>query len=480
MRLGSTWGFVVFGGFTVSTSSASIAAICLVLFSFLGAPARADEAAGVVDQATAAVVAARHLAHCGVGGSYRLAEAQVVRAEPGSATLCYYFDLAPAGHVVVSADRALPPVVAYSFTSPPNADLTPGSPLGDLLRWDLGQRLAHADELSAEVITRTRSAWTAALADEPAAPDRLFQQWPPAGTTPTGGWVLTNWSQGAPYNNLCPKDLSSGNRCVAGCPAVAMSQIVDYHSRLNGTRFDDSDDYYHNYGGNQYWIDDAYLTYSFPSFPQLNVYLDGLSDAYFHGSTPSNTHVAALVFACGVACKQVYTASVSGTFGVNQAFDAYQKFNCDTAVLMDDSDPHVYDRIAQNMMDALPAHLAVVNTTSTAGHNLVIDGYNTDGYYHLNFGWGGSYNGWYLVPSGLPMNLTVLEGVIVDIMTTPCPPMDCTCDGTVDADDFAYYSECFTGPAGALAAPGCAALDADGDGDVDVADFSVFQTVFGE
>jgi hypothetical protein len=47
---------------------------------------------------------------------------------------------------------------------------------------------------------------------------------------------------------------------------------------------------------------------------------------------------------------------------------------------------------------------------------VVVDGYNTDEYYHLNFGWGGSYNGWYLLPQEIPYELTVVEGVVVDIM----------------------------------------------------------------
>jgi hypothetical protein len=67
------------------------------------------------------------------------------------------------------------------------------------------------------------------------------------------------------------------------------------------------------------------------------------------------------------------------------------------------------------MMQALPAHLAVVDSSETSGHNLVVDGYNTDDYYHLNFGWGGGSNGWYLLPDEIPYGLTVIEGVIVDI-----------------------------------------------------------------
>ena len=35
--------------------------------------------------------------------------------------------------------------------------------------------------------------------------------------------------------------------------------------------------------------------------------------------------------------------------------------------------------------------------------------------FHLNFGWGGPYNGWYLLPDEIPYGLTVIEGAIVDI-----------------------------------------------------------------
>ncbi|UCF49174.1 MAG: C10 family peptidase, partial [Thermoplasmatales archaeon] len=125
---------------------------------------------------------------------------------------------------------------------------------------------------------------------------------------------------------------------------------------------------------------------------------------------------AALTFACGVAAKQVYSATVSGTFGVDQAYDAYKRFSFDDCVLLTDDDPEVYEQVQDNIINGLPVHLAVVTEAWDSGHNLVIDGYNDDGYYHLNFGWGGSYDGWYKIPEELPYELTVLEGVIVDII----------------------------------------------------------------
>ncbi|MBI2417938.1 MAG: C10 family peptidase, partial [Ignavibacteriales bacterium] len=64
---------------------------------------------------------------------------------------------------------------------------------------------------------------------------------------------------------------------------------------------------------------------------------------------------------------------------------------------------------------ALPVHMATVTPANDAGHNFVVDGYNSENFFHLNFGWGGSYNGWYKIPEGIPYNLTVMEGTIVNI-----------------------------------------------------------------
>jgi hypothetical protein len=98
------------------------------------------------------------------------------------------------------------------------------------------------------------------------------------------------------------------------------------------------------------------------------------------------------------------------------------------------------------MIDALPAHLAVVDEGWTMGHNLVVDGYNTDDFYHLNFGWGGARNSWYLLPDEIPYGLTVLEGVIVDIMYDHVGPQ-VRCNGSIHLTNItpgATITESFT------------------------------------
>jgi hypothetical protein len=53
---------------------------------------------------------------------------------------------------------------------------------------------------------------------------------------------------------------------------------------------------------------------------------------------------------------------------------------------------------------------------------VVVDGYNTDELYHFNFGWGGSQNGWYTMPpTSIYYNLTIIEGVVLNINSTNPP-----------------------------------------------------------
>jgi len=340
-----------------------------------------------------------------------------IRGAAGPLAVIYAVE--PIGYLVAATDDALPPVVAYSLEAEyPEADPAAGNPLYQLLAADLESRLRAWPQLSPDAIAARRSAWERLLgAPGPEAPGSRFTQWPPEGTTPTGGWLASNWTQNAPYNALCPLDLAhGGTRSLAGCPAVAMAMILNYHETIQGTTFGPADRYWHNYAGNAYWIPDAAAQYGFPDFTALNGDLQTLTAHWDQGTTLTGTDKAALTFACGVAASQVYSASGSGTFGVDQAFDAYLKFDFSGCRLVFDTDPNLYPDLAADMQEGRPAHLAVVDPGWTMGHNVVVDGYNTDNYFHLNFGWGGSYNGWYLLPQEIPYGLTVVEGVVLDIV----------------------------------------------------------------
>ncbi len=325
--------------------------------------------------------------------------------------LVYVFELLPQGYIVVSSNTKLSPIPAYSFESG-FGDFSPSNTLYDMLINNLNGQMLMAENSENRLTKKNETSWIQLIDSKTVQPKVDFQQWPSTGN----GWLKTNWTQTAPYSNFCPIDPVTTQRSYTGCPATAMSQILNFHGAINGTRFNNNDDYYHNYSGRQFNIDDDYALHGFPSFQDLNYYLDTLQAHWDFDVPLTNNDKAALNFACGVAAKQVFSSEGSGTYSVSQAHDAYIRFGCNTALLLQANDSTLISHLMQNMKDTLPAHLAIVDAGWTTGHNVVVDGYNTDGYFHVNFGWGGSSNGWYLMPQELPMNLTSFEGVVVDIM----------------------------------------------------------------
>ncbi len=249
----------------------------------------------------------------------------------------------------------------------------------------------------------------------------------PDTTTPmvrAEGWLNSHWTQDFPYNQLCPRDPVNGNAfSLAGCPAIAMGQIINYLRTTQDTRFTDDDDYNHYYAGRNYVIDDDWASLKFPSFPMLNEMLDSIDATFERGEELSDELAAALVFACGTALTQVYTSQSSGTFYVDQAYEAYQRFGFTDCMLFRDPDSTMYATLISNLQAGYPAHLAVENPAGTVGHNVVVDGYReSDGKFHINFGYGGTLDNWYDIPDpNFYYGMTKVEGIILNIIPSMGP-----------------------------------------------------------
>jgi hypothetical protein len=334
--------------------------------------------------------------------------------------LFYIFELDPKGFMIISADTDLPPIIGYSFRNTFDLQDETSMPFRAISQ-DISYRYAALPKLPESIKQQRNDMW-ADLLNNKEAKEEMY--WPNQDSTVTGGWVQAQWNQSAPFYNYCPWDLVTSARSLAGCPAIATAQIIDYFTNINGAFFDDSDDYYHSYAGRDFWIDTDYFTRGFASFPQLNSLLNTYDAHKKLHQELTNFDKAALCFACGVAATQVYTSTVSGTFYLSQVVDALEKFGYYGTDTIDDSAPIFWTRLSQNMMDAQPAELTVLVTGGSGGHNVVVDGYNTLNEYHVNFGWNGSYDGWYILPDEFPYSLTTIHGVTLDIYSDPVPYYD--------------------------------------------------------
>jgi len=351
--------------------------------------------------------------------SYSIYDIHEQKDENGD-VLFYLVELNPTGFMIIAGDDELPPVIGYSFKNSIDAMDESSKPYL-IIKDDIDLRMQALEKLPDSMKQSRHQTWDDLLRGNYT---REEQYWPNQDSTLTGGWVQEQWHQNAPFNDYCPWDTVTQQRSLAGCPAVATAQIIDYFTNIHGTQFDDSDDYYHSYQGRNFYIDNDYFSRGFPAFPTLDIYLDQYDAHKKLHQDITNSDKAAIVFACGVAATQVYTSSVSGTFYLSQVVDALEKFGYFGTDTIDESSPDFWNRFKQNMIDGQPAELTVLVTGGSGGHNVVVDGYCTLDEYHVNFGWGGSYDGWYVLPDEFPYSLTTIHGVTLDIYSDPVPYYD--------------------------------------------------------
>jgi hypothetical protein len=103
--------------------------------------------------------------------------------------LCYIFSLNPQGYMVISASFDLPPLIAYSFSNN-YQDSAQSNILSDLLKADLSLRLENIQKIPKELLEQRHLQWTELISEKPLV-STSFEQWPPEGSTSTGGWVET-------------------------------------------------------------------------------------------------------------------------------------------------------------------------------------------------------------------------------------------------------------------------------------------------
>ena len=350
----------------------------------------------------------------------RSSENRIVSISIMNNNAAFLAQLSPQGFVLLSTDDEIQPIMGYSFQD----DFTSYPEELEIMQSWLGKiHDSYLNNLALPQKQSNQEKWRSIL-----IAGNRFQQWPEAGSTSTGGWLETNWSQGYPYNQFCPLDPTNSSRCVAGCPSIVMSQIINFHRQINQTQFSDDDDYHmYNSGANNYIIDDDASLHNFPSYPELNGYLSEIETVYSGNDELTDPLKGALVFACGAVIKQVYSSSVSGNYYDQQIINGFRRFGFDTTELLWEYEPLVFTRLAENMKAALPARLGIL--APTAGHQIVVDGYNTNEEFHFNFGWGGGSNGWYSFPlSGMPYQLNIFGSTDVDINQTweGCPDFEIT------------------------------------------------------
>lgn len=232
--------------------------------------------------------------------------------------------------------------------------------------------------------------------------------------------ITAQWNQDAPYNLQCPTMIPEGSteplHCVTGCVATAMAQIMYYHKwPQQATTAIPA----YSYGESLYYDEEAgsYIyKYNLEELPATTFNWANMKDTYTGSETDATADaVAALMRYCGQSVESEY--DLTGTVGTGgkpyccvHALPLF--FGYDEGLMILESrfytiagwDKLIYEELYQSR-----PILFLGYGSSPASHAYVCDGYDGNQMYHLNWGWGGSCNGYFRLSIMNPNNNTIGE-----------------------------------------------------------------------
>lgn len=266
-----------------------------------------------------------------------------------------------AGYIIISGEDRMPAVLGYSDTGAFNYNDLP-----DNMRAFLGEYAREAEYLRTHpTVENNTTTDIYATAVEPLLKD-------------------ITWNQTKPYNNCCPNDYPTG------CVATAMGQVMYYY------RYPE-----HGVGSNTYQWNGQQLTANFGTTTyQWSNMQDKLTA---NSSSAAQDAVATLLYHVGVSVNMNYGPASEGGSGASPSYIApalINHFGYDKGCHLRSREYFTkteWEATVRNELDNGRPILYGGFTMSASGHSFVCDGYNQQGYYHINWGWDGLNNGYFLL-----------------------------------------------------------------------------------
>lgn len=198
--------------------------------------------------------------------------------------------------------------------------------------------------------------------------------------------LKSKWDQLAPYNLMCPSD--GKDNAVTGCGATCIAQIAYYYRYpFTGT------------GSNSYVSGTNGFSCSY-DFSQAFFDYESMTDTYDKYSTEEQkSAVANLMYAAGVAVNmdyKIYPRSSTCTLR-SIAAGLINYFRYDSGLTVCYKDDYTLDGWKEMLCTEVSEGRPVVyqGIGARLGHVFMLDGYDSNRLFHINWGWGGAYDGYY-------------------------------------------------------------------------------------
>ncbi|MFH0895688.1 MAG: C10 family peptidase [Bacteroidota bacterium] len=297
---------------------------------------------------------------------------QAIPVQNEGTNMMYVFNLNDnKGFVIISAEDRVHPVLFWSDAGFYDAANVPDG-LQFLLR-NFSNQITGMINNDVPAETSTQQSWTRYLSAS-FSPSKDI-----AAVSPL---LSTNWDQGCYYNTSCPAD--AGGDCghvYTGCVATAMAQVMKYHAfPTNGIGT-------HSYTHATYGVQTANFagaTYAWASMP--------------NSVTTTNAATATIMYHAGVSVDMNYGASGSGAYSTDVRNALVGHFNYSPDAFYGDKGTYTNANwealLRTDLENGRPVYYSGVDEGMSMGHAFVCDGYSGTNYFHFNFGWSGSSNGY--------------------------------------------------------------------------------------
>ncbi|NTW33810.1 MAG: hypothetical protein HGB12_14520, partial [Bacteroidetes bacterium] len=322
-----------------------------------------------------------------------------------SAEMYYVFNFNLDGFVIVAADDAVHPVLAYSYEKPySDKDISPEfaywmNNYKNQIKYIINNKLSSTVGIIAE--------WTHLN-----APPTNFNSEKEINTV--GPLLLSTWDQGQCYNSLCPEDpQGSGGHVWVGCVATAMAQLMYYY------RYPETGQGSHSYNSPY-----GYLSANF-----------GATTYDWNAMTNScmnyNSEIAKLSSHLGISVNMNYNINGSGASTWDAANSLVDYFKYSPAIQSDYKNNYSetdWKNILINEFDnSRPVLYVGYEPNYSSGHAFVCDGYQGTDYFHFNWGWSGHYDGFFYLNNLNPgYNFTLDQMAVYNIFPADNYPLFCS------------------------------------------------------
>ena len=321
----------------------------------------------------------------------------------------YIVNIGRDGYVIVSGDSRVRPILGYSTTSTFDGNMMPVNMASFMEEYkEQIKLLCDSTEMPEPSVS---AAWESL---------RHQSEYHPSRDVVIGPLLTSKWQQKPYYNAHCPSDPEAASgHASAGCTAVAMGQVIRYwgypvHGVGSYSYESNNSDMGIGYG------DYGTLTVDFSA---ANYDYDNMPDSLTSSSSQTEIDaVATLLYHCGVSLNTAYGIYSSSAViaGIDDALRNYFAY---------ENPQHVYRSVYSesewlNMMKSeLNQWRPMIYTGAGVGavHAFVCDGYDNQNFFHMNWGWGGYADGYFLLSNLNPtiLNYNSVQTAITNIVVRP-------------------------------------------------------------